>query len=91
MRSFVRAAYPDSSGKDAECYGGGIDVLFCPKCMIEYSEGIWMCADCGVPLVRELFTVKDSKRSGEAFGFNGASCPGERAVLPQFQTRVHSR
>jgi hypothetical protein len=28
--------------------------MFCPKCLTEYIEGIRMCADCGVPLVRDL-------------------------------------
>lgn len=29
---------------------------FCPKCKYEYKEGIEMCSDCGVPLVKELTT-----------------------------------
>jgi len=28
--------------------------MFCPRCATEYIEGIRMCADCGVPLVKEL-------------------------------------
>jgi hypothetical protein len=28
--------------------------MFCPKCKTEYIEGIKMCADCKVPLVKEL-------------------------------------
>ena len=34
--------------------------MFCPKCMTEYIEGIRLCADCGVPLVRDLPPVKES-------------------------------
>ena len=28
--------------------------MFCPKCRLEYKEGITICPDCGSPLVKEL-------------------------------------
>jgi len=28
--------------------------MFCPQCMSEYREGVTRCADCDVPLVRQL-------------------------------------
>lgn len=35
---------------------------FCPKCEAEYVEGIWVCADCGEELVRELPPKPDFSR-----------------------------
>jgi len=32
---------------------------FCPKCNAEYFEGVRMCADCGVELVRDLLPKPD--------------------------------
>jgi hypothetical protein len=28
--------------------------MYCPQCKSEYREGVTQCADCDVPLVREL-------------------------------------
>lgn len=33
--------------------------LYCPECRAEYLPGVLKCADCGVPLVRELPAAED--------------------------------
>ena len=33
--------------------------MWCPKCKIEYREGITVCADCGTELVEELVNLVD--------------------------------
>jgi hypothetical protein len=34
--------------------------MFCPQCMSEYREGVTKCADCGVPLVRQLPVAEET-------------------------------
>ena len=35
----------------APCYDAGRCIVYCPKCLVEYTEGSAECSDCHVPLL----------------------------------------
>lgn len=63
--------------------------LYCPECGAEYLPGVLKCADCGVPLVRELpaprprdGSVDGSARHDESARQDGSDGPdGEVAYV----------
>lgn len=52
--------------------------LYCPECRAEYLPGVLKCADCGVPLVRELPAAEDPVATGEDRG-RGRPVDGDAA------------
>lgn len=57
--------------------------LYCPECRAEYLPGVLKCADCGVPLVRELparraqADIGPAGGAGEASGWRRGETSGE--------------